>query len=424
MKKATGRIALYMHAGSGNHGCEAIADSLLRQLAASGAPRPVTLVTNSAEEDLRYGLGTFGADVEILEEQAIAARRLTHALYYGWRAVSRDRESFLRYRLAPLTGRGRPALAVSIGGDYCYPSMVKDLELANSMLNRQGTATLLLGCSIEPPLLTGDGAEAAALREDMRRYALIIAREGRTFRALREAGIPEAKLRQIPDPAFALPMNARVTLPDGFELALPVFEDGAETPVMKGGTVGINLSPMTGEYAGDPALLLRSVEGLIGHILAETDMKVALIPHVVWGRSDDRAPLSALQACFQGSGRVFTVEDQPAEDLKGIIGRCRFFIGARTHASIAAYSTEVPALVLGYSVKALGIAEEIFGTAENYVLPVQELREEQQLIRAWEWLLAHEQEIRRRLRETMPGYCEAALENGRAVQEVYRGLAE
>ncbi len=31
MREKTG-LALYMHAGSGNHGCEAIADSLLRQI--------------------------------------------------------------------------------------------------------------------------------------------------------------------------------------------------------------------------------------------------------------------------------------------------------------------------------------------------------------------------------------------------------
>ena len=37
-------IALYMHAGSGNHGCEAIADSLIRLLAGED----LCLVTNSA----------------------------------------------------------------------------------------------------------------------------------------------------------------------------------------------------------------------------------------------------------------------------------------------------------------------------------------------------------------------------------------
>ncbi|MFR4670990.1 MAG: hypothetical protein ACLT69_14285 [Intestinibacter bartlettii] len=56
--------------------------------------------------------------------------------------------------------------------------------------------------------------------------------------------------------------------------------------------------------------------------------------------------------------------------IKGYISRCRLY-RARTHATIAAYSTCVPTLVIGYSVKAKGIAKDIFGTYENYVLPVQ-----------------------------------------------------
>ncbi len=430
-----------MHAGSGNHGCEALADSLLRQLREQGAPPPVTLVTNSRAEDQRYALGSFGSFVRLAEERRIAEHRLAHIFYYGWRALTRDRESFLRYRLFPVTGAEKPALAVSIGGDnYCYPSMVNDLELANAMLNRQGTRTMLLGCSIEPALLTGETKESRALIEDMHRYALITAREGRTYEALRGAGIPEAKLRRIPDPAFALPMNPRAVLPEGFSIALPVWEERggpgspagnragravpAGSPVLRGGTVGINLSPMAADYAENPELALQSCAALIRHILAESDMTVALIPHVVWERSDDRIPLGRLMAMFQGTGRVVMAEDGNAGDLKGIIGKCRFFIGARTHATIAAYSSEVPTLVLGYSVKAQGIAEELFGTAEHYVLPVQELREERQLIDAYEWLLAHENGIRAHLHDIMPGYCRRALENGRAVMALYRSITE
>lgn len=48
------------------------------------------------------------------------------------------------------------------------------------------------------------------------------------------------------------------------------------------------------------------------------------------------------------------IEDASCGDLKGYISRCRFLVAARTHASIAAYSTGVPALVAGYSVKARG----------------------------------------------------------------------
>ena len=96
-------------------------------------------------------------------------------------------------------------------------------------------------------------------------------------------------------------------------------------------------------------------------------------------------------------------------ELKGYIARCRFMIAARTHASIAAYSTCVPTLVVGYSVKAKGIAKDIFGSYENYVLPVQSLSKEDELVNAFNWLYQHEDSIRTHLETMMPEYCERAL---------------
>lgn len=62
------------------------------------------------------------------------------------------------------------------------------------------------------------------------------------------------------------------------------------------------------------------------------------------------------------------------------------FIGARTHATIAAYSSCVPTLVVGYSIKARGIAKDLFGTDEGYVLPVQALAKKEDLVNAFDWL--------------------------------------
>ena len=61
-------ISLYMHAGSGNHGCEAIVDSLVRMM-------PVdrfTLMTNSAAEDDKYLPAEVKARTRIVEEQHLA----------------------------------------------------------------------------------------------------------------------------------------------------------------------------------------------------------------------------------------------------------------------------------------------------------------------------------------------------------------
>ncbi|MBR5116894.1 MAG: polysaccharide pyruvyl transferase family protein, partial [Lachnospiraceae bacterium] len=96
--------------------------------------------------------------------------------------------------------------------------------------------------------------------------------------------------------------------------------------------------------------------------------------------------------------------------LKREIAGCQFFIGARTHATIAAYSSLVPTLVVGYSVKSRGIARDLFGGEQGLVLPVQELTGAG-LIRAFEDLRAREGGLRAILAEKIPGYRERALLN-------------
>ncbi len=405
-------IALYMHAGSGNHGCEAIVDSLTRILTcedpapggvALPAPGKIRLVSCRAREDEKYLAKDVRDRLDIVSEKRLEDHPAAHVFYYAWRRLTKDGESYLRYRLREA---GSPKLAVSIGGDnYCYDSMIGDCMLANSMLKKKGAKTVLLGCSVEPSLLKSEGS---ALIQDLRRYDLILARESITYEALREAVGESDKLRLIPDPAFTLPADT-----DGVpEEILERLRKAA----LRGGTAGLNLSPLAGEYAKDPAALLESFRSLIEWILGNTEMDVALIPHVVWENNDDRKPLKSLAEMFRDSSRVYMVPDLPAEKLKGAISQCRIFIGARTHATIAAYSSMVPTLVIGYSVKAKGIAGDLFGTDEGYVLPVQSIEDPRQLPEAAAWLLDNEESIRKTLNKVMPGYKARAYEAGELIR--------
>jgi polysaccharide pyruvyl transferase WcaK-like protein len=147
-------------------------------------------------------------------------------------------------------------------------------------------------------------------------------------------------------------------------------------------------------------------------------MQIALIPHVVWEGNDDRKPIQELYNIFKNTGRVIMIKDHNCMELKGYIARCRMFIGARTHSTIAAYSSCVPTLVVGYSVKAKGIAKDIFGTYENYVVPVQTLENQDDLIRAFKWMKANENDIRNHLRGFMPEYCARAWLAGDEVEKL------
>ena len=91
------------------------------------------------------------------------------------------------------------------------------------------------------------------------------------------------------------------------------------------------------------------------------------------------------------------VDDHNCMQQKYIISQCRFFVGARTHSTIAAYSTCVPTLVVGYSVKARGIARDLFGDENNYIIPVQELKQEDDLLKKFQWVMGHEKDIIKQL---------------------------
>lgn len=402
-------IILYMHAGSGNHGCEAIANSMAKMLQASSEDKKPILISYYADEDSKYTLKDL---YQIVQEKSFNNHKIAHLLYYGYRLLTKDKESFIRYRFGKyLSKKNQSAkypVAVSIGGDnYCYDVMLNDLFLTNEAFNAQGTKTVLLGCSVEPESLNRQD-----IIDDLNKYSLIIARETITYEALKEKLDNPERVIYLPDPAFTLDIDY-VRLPENFKQPK---ED--ENGTFNGGMVGINISPLIQSNESVDGITVANYEKLIEYIIENTDMSIALIPHVVWDRNDDRKPLRQLYDKYADTARVVLIEDTDCRQLKYIISKCRFFIGARTHATIAAYSTLVPTLVVGYSVKARGIAKDLFGTDNNYVIPVQKLKDANDLARAFEYIKENETSIRHQLEAVMPEYKLNALQNGRKIKEL------
>lgn len=378
MKKAV----LYMHSGSYNSGCEAIVRTTCGLLAQPG--RRITLYSGRAHEDRERGIDAL---CEVRPNRALPFARLLGA---GSLTLLRDA---LKFQIAHgryirdqelVLAADADTVAFSIGGDnYFYPGFPAELAVLNRELHRRGARTVLWGCSVDPELMD------AAVVADLRRYDLITARESITHQALLERGV-DRNTQLFPDPAFSLE-RVEAPLPPGFAA---------------GGTVGINMSPLIIRHEAAPNMAYANYSRLIRHILADTDMQVALIPHVIWDFNNDLEPLGALYEEYRDSGRVLLLGGQyNCMETKGFIARCRMFVGARTHATIAAYSTGVPTLVAGYSVKARGIARDIFGQEEHMVLPVQSLTQENDLVKAFRYIQENEAALRRHLREFMPGYC-------------------
>src|SRR5690606_24264463 len=103
-----------------------------------------------------------------------------------------------------------------------------------------------------------------------------------------------------------------------------------------------------------------------------------------------------LSACDDLGSRITMIPRTfNAAQIKAVISRLRFFIGARTHSTIAALSSGVPTISIAYSVKARGINRDIFGD-EWMVVPTPQLSCAS-LTTAFDQLVEREEEVRARL---------------------------
>ena len=173
--------------------------------------------------------------------------------------------------------------------------------------------------------------------------------------------------------------------------------------------IGINLSSLVLKdvYGSNKDVILEAYYQLIEYIIQSTKYNIVFIPHVMQGQ--DLSILKILFEKYQNTGRVLLVNDESlsAPQLKYIISNCCFFIGARTHATIAAYSSCIPTLVLGYSVKSVGIANDLFGEEKNYVISTRNLHSEHELKDGFKWIMENEDSIRKHLIHKIPEYKKA-----------------
>lgn len=388
------KLCFYGHAGSKNHGCEALVRSTYVLL--NDKDIIFDLYTFNEKEDDFYGITKYFQNV--IEYRKFNKNCFGFNLHRIVNKIFKIKAISIIFDNRPLLKeRNANSIYISIGGDnYCYDNYFKDLSYVNKHLNRNGSKTVLWGCSIEPDLLRN-----SKIVKDLKRYALITVRESITFEALTSKGIIR-NTKLCPDPAFTL-KTVCLNLPNGFD------EDN---------TIGINLSPLIIDCENIIGLTLKNYILLLEHIIETTNFQIALIPHVTWESNDDRKPMRYLYDKFKETGRIISINDYNCMELKGFISRCRMFIGARTHAVIAAYSSCVPTLAVSYSVKAKGIARDIFGTYENYVISVQTLEKEDDLIMAFEWINEHQDSIRTHLHNFMPTYIEKAFQGGKEVRKL------
>lgn len=367
-------VLLFGHGSYLNKGCEAIVTNTSKIIKKFNQNNKITVATFDIENDKKYyndiidkyviheWAHKFDQEkIAICDEKKIDIEEMAH------KDVIKEIEI--------------NDIFLSVGGDnYCY-NVSNWLYFIDKKIREKNKKLILWGASVN--------AEAMDEKfiKDIRKFDIVLVRESLTYNLLSKF-IDEKKIILGPDIAFSLEIQ-KINLPESFN--------------SEEGIVGLNISPMILNYQSDGTDIIASVKKLIDYILSNHKYKVALIPHVYIEDGNDLNTLKKIKEMYSNDERVFVLNEKiyNCNELKYIISKCRFLIAARTHASIAGYSTNVPTLVLGYSIKSKGIAKDIFGNYEDYVLPTEEIGEKK-LIEKFKYLVKNEEKIKNVLEEKMP----------------------
>lgn len=374
-------VVLCGHTGNFNRGCEAIIKSTADLFKDRGVVS--ILGEHRKKDDSKYGYDEFCKIVEYAEFNNMP---LSRALGLFFDKVLKKTYTANRIRQRKIFSEIKNSnIALNVGGDtYCYGRHMPS-EMLNLFCERKNLINLFWAFSIHEV-----SSEDRDMMADIARYKYVFPRESVTYNTLVNGGIDKSKIILTSDPAFTLKPE-KVDLPDEFKVK---------------NTVGINLSPIVSGCFKDLDLAYNNYYNLIDYVLNNTDMNVALIPHVYEAgnyNEHDLRVLSRIHKKYQNNSRVFLIDMfYTCRQLKYIISNLRFLITARTHASIAAYSSYVPTIVLGYSSKARGISMDLFGTCDNYVFSVQDISDENEVLDCFKYMCENEDKTIEILKESVP----------------------
>lgn len=283
--------------------------------------------------------------------------------------------------------------------DYSVASLIKYMGQAETFIRRN--QPMILWAASVGPFSKAPDIERRVVAH-LARYAHLSVRESASLEYLNSLGLRDVKL--VADPAF-------VMRPEPFDVSDLLPQQTGER------LLGFNLSPLirrilAGGGAGGAADMEASVCEFLSDVMLRTRCSLLLIPHVdtVDGKdmhSDYLYMQGLLRRAQLPAARVSVApRSLNAAQIKHLLSKCDYFMGARTHATIGALSMGVPTVSLGYSVKARGLNRDLFGD-ERYVLDTKKMTK-LTLWKAFESLRTDADAIRSLLAQRIPEWRERA----------------
>lgn len=253
---------------------------------------------------------------------------------------------------------------ISIGGDnysldYGFPLLLMGMD---RLAMEIGKPVVLWGASVGPFEKYKDFVPI--IRRHLASMSLITVRESISEKYICDTlGLNSPTC--VADPAFILKKQS---------LNVDSFWPEANSS----GVLGLNISPLLFRFGNPSTDLYKEIVAFIQHAVNRCNLSVLLVPHVVpregSGNKDDSLFMQRVMNYLKplkGQVRMINSNLNTAQ-LKYVISQCRYFIGARTHSTIAALSSGIPTTSISYSIKSKGINKDIFGH-NDHVLEVQDL---------------------------------------------------
>jgi polysaccharide pyruvyl transferase WcaK-like protein len=322
-------------------------------------PIRVCLIMHSTRSD-NLGVGALTlSEVAILRDIAARIGRAVEITVLDWKDARAPYVSGPDIRVIDLDGRflinpagffaavRRADLVIDIGAGDSFADIYGAARLkrifAMKFLTHIARTPLVVAPQTIGPFTRGWSKRLARL--SLNRSALVATRDAKSTAALAGLGY-RGPVVEASDVALRLPYDPPGPRP--------------ESPLR----VGINVSGllMAGGYTGKNELgIALDYPALIRDLIAAFQARgaeVHLVPHVIVRagrmiREDDRRTTEALAEEFPGS--VLAPAFESPSEAKTYISGLDFFMGARMHACIAAFSSGVPVVPMAYSRKFAGL---------------------------------------------------------------------
>lgn len=348
-----------------NHGVEALVVSTISQLRALLPGSTYTVLDREPDFD---NTRMTGADVNFIQDYTI------RPLYaQGVRKILTKCLPFLdRYAQTAINELRNASCAIASGGDvfcseYGHRSLLTHLQPLK-IAHAAGVPFVIHAQSIGP--FTND-ADRQAFIGLAQHAAVITVREMASFNYItKDLKLPADRCHHMADPAFLLGQPERA---EGDAL----FAHHRATEGRP--TIALSTSQAICHWMkSDDGRHVETWLEVIKWLRSELDANVILIPHVqeTAPKNEDRVLATEIMRRLQHDPRVrLAGGDLSASEYKAIISRCDFVVAERMHAALAGLSTEVPTLVIGYSIKAEGILTDLLGaetTRDKALISIQD----------------------------------------------------